>query len=117
MRVTPGLKESLRVSLNHVSQFPDLSQRFDVFKQELAGLADRLSSYGIRAPRNTRLAQDIYALRNNILGHRRAMKTIVIEMNSAYNRINRSGYFAVAQPILTMHDGEMIHNRPLRGRR
>jgi len=111
MRVTSGLKDSLRTSLHHVSQFPDLSQRFDIFKQELVTLGERLSSYGSSAPRNTKLFRDIWALRDTILGHRRAMKTIIIEMNSVYHRINKSGYAAVTQPILTMHNGELLQSR------
>jgi hypothetical protein len=39
------------------------------------------------------------------------MRSIIIEMNSAYNRINSSGYVSVAQPILSMRDGETLHSR------
>lgn len=113
MKITHGLKESLRTSLHHVSQFPDLSQRSDVCKEELGHLADRLASYGRRAPTQTKLAHDIYALRTRILGHRSAMRSLIIEMKSAYNGINRSGYVSVAQSILAMRDGETLHNRTL----
>ncbi|KAF5529069.1 hypothetical protein FMEXI_14379 [Fusarium mexicanum] len=106
MKVTPSLKASLRTSLQHLTQFPDLRRRFNVLREELATLGYRLYSYGNSAPPHSKLYQDIWALRNIILGHRSAMKTLVIEMNDVY----KSGCITAAQAIFAIREGELLRN-------
>ncbi|KAF5581077.1 hypothetical protein FPANT_9081 [Fusarium pseudoanthophilum] len=108
MIVTPSVKETLRTSLQHITQFSNLQQRFDIFKQELATLGERLYSYGRIAPPNSKLYDDIWALRRTILGHRQAMKTLVIGMNDYYKGFNGSRQVAATQPIFSMRDGEEL---------